>query len=102
VAGITAASGIAGWVEFALLRRVLRDRIGPVELATRSLARIWVAAAAAGGVAWFARWANASSPALLRAGLVIGLFGMTYWVITWQAGIPEAVELRRRIFRRRA
>jgi hypothetical protein len=61
-----------------------------------------MAAAAAGTIAWVAKWANASSPALIRAGLAIGLFGMIYWVITWQAGIPEAVELRRKIFRRRA
>ena len=38
---------------------------------------------------------------LVRTGLVLGIYGMTYWLVTWKAGIPEAIALRDRVFRRR-
>ena len=55
VAGLTASAGLAGWVEFALLRRGLNRRIGRTGLDPRLAGRLWAAAAAAaaagGGVA---------------------------------------------------
>jgi putative peptidoglycan lipid II flippase len=52
-AGLTLSAGIAGWVEFALLRRGLQRRIGKVDYPVGRLARLWGAAlvAAACGVA---------------------------------------------------
>jgi hypothetical protein len=52
-------------------------------------------------LAWGARLVNAEAPMLVRTGLVLGIYGMTYWLVTWKAGIPEAVALRQRVFRRR-
>jgi putative peptidoglycan lipid II flippase len=100
VAGITLASGVAAWIEFALLRAALGRRIGRT-----GLSRPVVLALAGGGilaalVALAASWANRGAPPLLRAVLVLGVFGMVYWVSTWRAGVPEAVELRQQIFRR--
>ena len=40
-AGITAASGVAAWLEFLLLRRALRHRIGPTGVGARRLMRLW-------------------------------------------------------------
>lgn len=50
--GITAATGLAGWVEFLLLRRSLSARIGPLDLSHGYLLRLWGPALAAGGVSW--------------------------------------------------
>jgi putative peptidoglycan lipid II flippase len=100
VAGITIGAGLAGWVEFTLLRRALTARIGAVDLAIRTLGILWGAAAVAAAVAWGARLLNAEAPMLVRTGLVFSLYGMTYWLVTWRAGVPEAVALRTRIFRR--
>jgi putative peptidoglycan lipid II flippase len=100
VAGITVASGLAGWVEYTLLRRALTRRIGDVALEPRIHRVLWGAAALAAAVAWVARTLNEPTPTLLRAALVLAVFGMVYWVATWRAGVPEAVELRRTIFRR--
>lgn len=100
VAGITIASGLAGWVEYTLLRRALSRRIGAVALASRVRWTLWGAAATAAAAAWGTRVLNEPTPALLRAGLVLAVFGMVYWVVTWKAGIPEAIELRRVLFRR--
>lgn len=101
VAGITIGAGLAGWLEFGLLRRALALRIGAVDIDVRAQVVLWGAAAVAAGVAWGARLVNAEAPMLIQIGLVLALYGMTYWLITWQAGVPEAVDLRNRIFRRR-
>ena len=101
VAGITIAAGLAGWLEFALLRRALRRRLGRVDLPARTQVILWSAAALAAGLAWVVRVINAEAPMLVRTGLVLGIYGMTYWLVTWKAGIPEAVALRQRVFRRR-
>lgn len=101
VAGITVAAGLAGWLEFALLRRALVRRLGPVEPQVRTLRVMWGAAALAAALAWGARLVNAEAPMLVRTGLVLGIYGMTYWLVTWKAGIPEAVALRERVFRSR-
>jgi putative peptidoglycan lipid II flippase len=101
VAGITIAAGLAGWLEYALLRQALRKRLGAVDLPARTRAVLWSAAALAAALAWGARLLNTEAPMLVRTGLVLGIYGMTYWLVTWQAGIPEAVALRERVFRRR-
>src|SRR5205085_1458180 len=50
-AGLTASAGIAGWVEFLLLRRGMSRKIGEVSFPTRDMAKLWACAivAAAGG-----------------------------------------------------
>ena len=41
IAGLTASAGIAGWVEFALLRRALGRRIGATPLTVALLIKLW-------------------------------------------------------------
>ena len=101
VAGITIAAGLAGWLEFGLLRHALRKKLGAVDLDPRARLVMWGAALLAAALAWGARLVNAEAPMLVRTGLVLGIYGMTYWLVTWKAGIPEAVALRDRVFRRR-
>jgi putative peptidoglycan lipid II flippase len=101
VAGITVGAGIAGWLEFGLLRHALRKKLGAVDLEPRARVVMWSAALLAAALAWGARLINADAPMLVRTGLVLGIYGMTYWLVTWKAGIPEAIALRDRVFRRR-
>src|SRR2546423_15703760 len=53
---LTATAGVAGWLEFVLLRRSLGRRIGVVAISRSYLARLWVSALAAGitGAAFYA------------------------------------------------
>jgi putative peptidoglycan lipid II flippase len=55
VAFLTAASGVAAWVEYVLLRRALSARVGTGGVPSRRLAALWACALAAGpaGVALF-------------------------------------------------
>ena len=101
VAGITIGAGLAGWLEFSLLRRALKRRLGAVDVSVRVQLILWGAALLAAALAWGVRLVNAQAPMLVRTGLILGIYGMTYWLVTWKAGIPEAVALRERIFRQR-
>jgi hypothetical protein len=50
-AGLTLSAGIAGWLEFVLLRRALHRQIGVVPFAGRRVARLWLVALIAATVA---------------------------------------------------
>lgn len=95
-AGLTLTSGLVAWVELALLRRALGQRIGPTGVGGGYLARIWGAAAA--GVA--AGWGVESLAHAMRtpylAALVIGTFGITYFAVAAALGVPEARSFARR------
>jgi len=101
--GLTASAGLAAWIEFALLRRALARRIGPVPIPARLGFGVLAAAAAAGGIGYAAGWlvAAAGAPSWLAALGSIGSFGAVYLAITSLAGVPEASAFTRRLLRRR-
>jgi len=95
--GLTASAGIAGWLEFLLLRAYLQRRIGPVAFPVSYQARLWAAAIAAGaaGMAFdifVARGLARHLPLrhIAEAGMVAGLFGVVYFAAAIIAGVPEA------------
>src|SRR5581483_4504162 len=51
-AGLTASAGIAGWVEFALLRRSLNKRIGRTGLAPSYIGKLWLGAVVGAALGW--------------------------------------------------
>jgi putative peptidoglycan lipid II flippase len=90
VAGLTASSGLAAWLEYLLLRKALGARIGAVPVERRRLLTLWGSALVAAAVAWGARFALQPLPLFWRASMVLGLFGVVYFAITALAGIGEA------------
>lgn len=99
VAGLTASAGMAGWVEFFLLRRALNERIGPTGLDRRIAAQLWGAALVAAGLAGAAAWAldqPLRRHPVLFALAVLGVYGPVYFYVTSALGVPEASALRRR------
>lgn len=95
-AGLTASAGVAGWVEFLLLRRGLRQRVGTTGLPTGLLPRLWVAAAAGAGLGWVAlRYLPAWHPVPMAV-VVLGGYGVTYLLVTRLLGVQEARDLLRR------
>jgi len=94
-AGLTASAGIAGWFEFALLRRSLTARIGETGLARSRLAILWGSALAAGVVAWGVKLALPWSQPLVRGALILPAFGITYLACTAALGI----DVRRHLLR---
>lgn len=93
VAGLTASAGIAGWVEFSLLRWKLNQRLGWTGLDRGFLARLWgtalIAAVAGLAVKLYTPWAGPRAEGLM----VIPTFGAVYMGIAYLAGIPELTRL---------
>jgi putative peptidoglycan lipid II flippase len=100
-AAMMTASSIGGWLEFALLRRALVERIGPFSLEMRWTMRFFgaalVGAAAGRGVAAVtpAHW-----PALISGPLALGAFGGVYLTTAWIMRAPEAEAMLRTLARR--
>ena len=88
--GLTGSAGIAGWIEFALLRRRLAERIGDCHLPKGLLPRLWASAAAAVGVGLLAKLALPAMHPIWRAIVVLGLFGVVYLGSTLTLGVSEA------------
>ena len=99
VAGLTASAGVAGWIEFALLRRTLNRRIGRTGLPVPFVAKLWLAAGAGGTVAWILKLILPPLHPLPLAIVVLGAYGITYFVVTAQFKIPEARTLFGRVRR---
>jgi putative peptidoglycan lipid II flippase len=96
-AGLTASAGIAGWIEFLLLRRALNGRIGATGLAARLVAQLWGAGVASAGLAWAVRLAMPAAHPLLLALAVLTAYGAVYFLVTDRLGIPEARAVMRRL-----
>lgn len=90
-AGLTAAAGIAGWVEFTLLRRSLGVRIGSTGIPVKFLLQAWGMAILAASAAWGVRLV--SLPETAEAILALMIFGVIYLGLARIIGIPEANHL---------
>jgi len=96
--GLTASAGLAGWVEFWLLRQALGSKIGRVQLALGFQLRLWasamVAAAAALGAGRLYLSVAAGERLLLHpiaaAVVIVAVYGVVYFLGAFLAGVPEA------------
>ncbi len=89
-AGLTASAGIAGWVEFILLRRGLTRRIGRTGLKARYVGLLWVAGLGAAAVGSAGRLVVPTSRPLLLAALALTSFGVAYLALASLLRIPDA------------
>jgi putative peptidoglycan lipid II flippase len=97
-AGLTASAGIAGWIEFALLRRTLNRRIGRTGLALGYVAKLWLAAAAGAAIGWAIKVLIGAHHPLIVAILVLLPYGLIYFAISSLLGVEEAKRVVRRVF----
>jgi putative peptidoglycan lipid II flippase len=96
-AGLTTSAGLAGWVEFILLRRGLNRRIGRTGLPVRFLTLLWLAAMIAAAAGWLVKlWLGIGHPIWLALG-ALGVFGSVYFGLTYRFGLPEAYAFFKRI-----
>lgn len=98
--GLTVAAGISGQVEYQLLRRALRRRIGTVALQRKELLLLWGAALSAAAVATGVRLLLGTAHPLLVAALVVPVFAASYLALAYLWRVPEAVLLGSRLARR--
>lgn len=99
VAGLTVSAGIAGWVEFVLLRMSLNRRIGRTGLSISYVLQLWLAAGVGAGVGWALKIVVGHRHPLIVAMIVLGAYGVTYFAITSAFGVGEARRVISRVFR---
>lgn len=87
--GLTLASGIAGWVEFTLLRRSLNRRIGATGLPWSYSVRVWGAAAVAAGAGWAVKVAIGLDLPIVNGAVILGAYGAVYLGLTYLLGAAQ-------------
>jgi putative peptidoglycan lipid II flippase len=104
VAGLSASAGLAAWVEFALLRYSLNQRLGWTGLERGFLLRLWTIALIAGGGGFAVKHAIHGGPRL-TALAVLPVYGGIYLGLAYWMGIPELIRIaqaaRTRLFPQR-
>jgi putative peptidoglycan lipid II flippase len=99
VPGLTLSAGMAGWVEFTLLRRALQARIGTVPSSGSRLARLWLAAILSALIGYGVKRILPLKAPLLLGPSVLLVFAACYLVLVMLMGIAMPGTLRR-LFRR--
>jgi len=97
--GLAMGSGIAAWIEWVLLRRRLKERIGPVGARFAILWRMFSAALIAAAVGWGVRMLFGGFHPSLSAVAIFAAYGIVYFLIADRLGLEEASRVSRRILR---
>jgi len=97
VAGLTASAGIAGWIEFALLRRTLNRRIGQTGVPAGLVAKLWTSAAIAAAAAWGVRIAIGMQRPIVDGLVILSVYGALYIVLTYLLRVEECARVVRRL-----
>ena len=92
VAGLSASAGVAGWLEFLLLRKHMNGRIGHTGLPLSYTLQLWSAAAMGAAVAWIIKWATGLVHPFSMAVLVLGPYGLIYAAMLLAFKVPEVHE----------
>jgi len=90
IVGLTVASGVAGWVEFFLLRRALNRRIGRTGLPFTFTLKLWSTALVSAGLALGIKYFLGVRHPVIVAALVLMPYGLLYFAFTSLLAIPEA------------
>jgi putative peptidoglycan lipid II flippase len=98
--GLALGTGIAGSVEYGLLRRYLKRRIGSWPTAEGRWPKLVGSAALATGAGLAASLPLGAASPVLSGGAAVSAFGLVYLASTWALAVPEARALSAR-FRRR-
>jgi len=99
VAGLTASAGLAGWVEFTLLRRTLNGRIGRTGVSPILLLKLWLSAGAAAAAAWGIKLALGARDPILQAAAVLATYGAVYFGIAAALRIEEVASVMKKLRR---
>ena len=101
VAGLTISAGIASWVEFTLLQRGIRRRIGQVGVPISFLAQVWLASLIAAAAARGTLFSLGHRGPIIPAVIVLSVYGILFFGVSTLLKLPEAQGMLG-ILRRRA
>jgi putative peptidoglycan lipid II flippase len=98
--GLTASAGVAGWIEFHLLRSKLNKRLGPTGVSIVMMAKLWAAAAVAALVACVVEHFLPGYGPIITAMVVLSIYGVVYFGVTYLLRIKVCVDVLGKILRR--
>jgi putative peptidoglycan lipid II flippase len=98
-AGLTASAGVAGWVEFTLLRRTLNARIGATGVPAGLVGRLWGAAAVGAAAAWGIKFAIGATGPIASGIFILVPYGLVYFGVTYLLRVKECGALFDRLAR---
>ncbi len=98
--GLATGAALGAWLEWLLLRRSLRRRIGHVGAGAAPLARMFAAAAVAALAGYAVQRAFAGLYPLVLAMLVTAAYGVVYFAVARALGLDEARAFVRAFARR--
>jgi putative peptidoglycan lipid II flippase len=90
VAGLTISAGIASWMEFTLLQRGIRRRIGQVGVPPSFLTQVWAAALVAAAIARGILFALGHRGPIPTAIVVLSVYGVVFFGVSTLLKLPEA------------
>jgi putative peptidoglycan lipid II flippase len=93
VGGLTISAGFSSWIEFLLLRRTLNRRIGRSGAPAAYLAKLWTSALLAAAAGWAIHHFLPLHSHILRAVIILGPYGILYFVLTYAFCLNEARQL---------
>jgi putative peptidoglycan lipid II flippase len=99
-AGLTASAGVAGWVEFLMLRRTLNARIGRTGLPPSLVWRLWLSAVAGAAIAFAIKTTLPPLHPVVVAAAVLVPYGVVYLGLTLLTGVSEARDALTQVLRR--
>lgn len=88
-AGLTASAGIAGWIEFYLLRRALNLKIGKTGLHLKNQIILWACGILSAAIGFTIKSFTHLSP-IFEALIVFSFFGVAYFIFTYILNINES------------
>ncbi|HEX6925483.1 MAG TPA: murein biosynthesis integral membrane protein MurJ [Longimicrobiaceae bacterium] len=95
--GLAAGSGIASWLEWGLLKRALRQRIGPVGAGAATVTRMFVAALAAAAAGWGVRLFLPPLDVRILGLAVVAVYGVVYFAAAAMLRLEEIQGLASRL-----
>ena len=98
---LTASAGLAGWVEFLMLRRALCKKIGPFAVETALQVQLWTVAIFSGAVGFALKLVLPELYPMLSGVIILGVYGLIYLGMTTALGFGEGLAIRQALIRRR-
>jgi len=102
VAGLTASAGVAGWIEFAMLRGSLNRRIGVTGIERRFVMQLWGMAIAASAAAYAVKLGVGGAGPRLSAMAILPVYGAIYFGLAYWMNMPELRRFTGRLLARKS
>ncbi len=94
VVGITAASGMSGWLEYILLKRSISRHIGNTRMGSSYMFSLWFSSIIAAGAAWAVKIAANIHTPVFAAIIILGTYGVVYFAVAFALKVPEVRHMK--------